>query len=274
MDITHARTASMRRNCNLSLVLVLSSSFTQAGALNHSNGRIYVILLRRKILARPLQNYAWTILNTGKEGPNQMCRLLGIVAAGLLAFGSAHASPILVDPTSEGSAVNAEITSSKCLLCFIDVSISEDLDGAEAALSTGDSFSFDFFDIVVGGLIGVAQIEVDATLALASPDESITGNGFGGFASFLFVINGGHLNWIQPGPIDLGDGTFLSVSFENLFEFGLGNTTTVSATISRVASVPEPGTAALLIVGLLALWIALRRPTVLVGRSPSSASMA
>jgi hypothetical protein len=87
------------------------------------------------------------------------------------------------------------------------------------------------------------------------------------------VINGGHLNWIQPGPIDLGDGTFLSVSFEDLFEFGLGNTTTVSATISRVASVPEPGTAALLIVGLLALWFASRRQPLPIGSSRSNASM-
>jgi len=197
--------------------------------------------------------------------------LFGIAAAGLLAFGSAHASPILVDPTATGSDVNAQITSSNCLGCFVDVSLSDDLDAAMALLDTGDSFTFDFFDVVVGGLFGTAEVEVDATLALASPDESATGNGFGAFASLFFVINGGYLNWIQPDSIDLGDGTFLSISFENLFEFGIGNTTTVSATASRlaVAAVPEPGTAALLIVGLLALWFASRHRPV-VGRPRSS----
>ena len=189
-----------------------------------------------------------------------MRKWIGIAAVGLLAFGSAHASPILVASTTTGSGVNANITSSTCVGCFVDVSLSDGLGGAMAWLNTDDSFTFDFFDIVVGGLIGGAQVEVDAVLALASPDISATGTGFGVFASLLYVINGGHLTWIQPDSLDLGDGTFLSVSFEDLFEFGIGNTTTVSATISRfaVASVPEPGTAALLIVGLLALWFASR----------------
>ena len=187
-----------------------------------------------------------------------MRRCLGIAAAGLLAFGTANASPILVDPTASGSNVSADITSSICLGCFIDVSLSDGLDDALAWLDAGDSFTFDFFDIEVGALIGGAKVEVAATLALDSPDESASGNGFGGFASFLYVINGGYLSWIQPGAIDLGDGTFLDVSFEDLFEFGIGNTTTVSATIYRyaAASVPEPGTAALLVLGMLALWFA------------------
>jgi len=188
-----------------------------------------------------------------------MQRLIGIVATGLLAFGSANASPILVDPTATGSNVNAQITSSNCLGCFVDVSLSDDLEAAAAWLDTGDSFTFDFFDIVVGGLFGTAQVEVDATLALASPDVSASGNGIGAFASLLFVINGGYLEWIQPDFFDLGDGTFLSISFEDLFEFGIGNSTTVSATISRVAAVPEPGTTALFVVGLLTLWFASRR---------------
>ena len=180
----------------------------------------------------------------------------------------------LVDPTATGSDVNAQITSSNCLGCFIDVSLSTGLNEAMAWLDTGDSFTFDFFDIVVGAWFGSAQVEVNATLALASPDVSAAANGFGGFASFLFVINGGYLDWLQPDAISLGDGTFLGVSFEDVFEFGIGNTTTVSATVSRydAASVPEPETAALLIVGLLALWFASRhRP---VGRPRFSASTA
>lgn len=203
-----------------------------------------------------------------------MQKWLGIAAAGLLALGSANASPILVDPTAAGSNVSGDITSSHCLGCFVDVSLSDSLEGSMAWLNTGDSYTIDFLDIVVGGLIGTAQVAIDATLALASPDASVGGVGFGGFASLFYVINGGHLTWLQPGAIDLGDGTFLSVSFEDLFEFGIGNTTTVSATFTRhdAAAVPEPGTAALLVVGLLALWFASRqRPA---GRRRSSASTA
>jgi hypothetical protein len=192
------------------------------------------------------------------EGFDPMRKHISIIAAGLLAFASVNASPILVDPTVTGSSVESEITSSRCLGCFIDTSLSDSLEGAMQWLDTGESFTFDFFDIVIGGLIGSAQVEVNAMLALASPGISAGATGFGGFTSFLFLINAGHLNWIQPDAIDLGDGTFLGVSFENLFEFGIGNTTTVSATISRYAAapVPEPGTAALLLVGLLALWFA------------------
>jgi len=188
-----------------------------------------------------------------------MRKLLGIAAAALLMFSTAHASPILVDPTADGSEVGAEITSDNCLLCFVEVTVSEDLDEVMAWLDVGDSVTFDFFDVVVGGLIGTADVVVTAVLALASPDASALGSGDGGFATFLFVLNGGYLNWVQPDLIDLGDGTFLAIVFENLFEFGIGNTTTVSATISRVAAVPEPGTAALLIVGLMALWFGSRR---------------
>ena len=201
-----------------------------------------------------------------------MRKCLGIIAAGLLAFGSAHASPILVDPTAVGSSVTADITSSRCIGCFINVSLSDGLEGSMAMLDIGDSYTFDFIDVMVGAFIGGARVAVDATLALASPTSTVAAHGFGGFASFMFVINGGYLTWIQPEAIALTDGTFLGVSFENLFEFGIGNTTTVSATISRygVASVPEPGTAALLIVGLLALWFTSRRRRP-VGRSQFSA---
>jgi len=65
--------------------------------------------------------------------------------------------------------------------------------------------------------------------------------------------------WDQPGVVDLGDGTTLAVTFENLYQVGFGNTTTVSATSRRIATVPEPRTIALLGIGLLAIGIVRRR---------------
>ncbi len=199
------------------------------------------------------------------ETAKLMRKCLGIVVLSLLACSSVHAAAIFVDPTEDGSHVYASITDSKCLGCFVDAAFSQGDDGLEAAgesLEVGDYFSFNFFDLTVGGLFGGAEIAIDAKVALDEPvADSATGTGFGGFASFFFFFNGVQLSWIQPEAIELDDGTFLGVSFEDLYEFGIGNTFTVQATITRfdAAPVPEPGTAALLMIGLFALWFASRQ---------------
>ena len=191
-----------------------------------------------------------------------MRKLISIATIFLLFSGAANAGPLYVDPTAEGSSVSATMDDSGCAWCFINVGLSSGLEGAGASLDVGDSMTFDFFDIMVGGLIGSADVEIAATLALASPSLSIGASGVGGFSTFFFVLNAGSLTWIQPEAVDLGDGTFLGVAFENLFAFGIGNTATVSATITRfgAAAVPEPATAALFLIGLLVLWFISGRP--------------
>ena len=193
-----------------------------------------------------------------------MRRYLAIVATSMLAVTAANASPMMIDPTRAGSSVDARITSSSCWGCYIDATLARSLNSAEAALHVGDSMTFDFFHIEGGGKLGHANVAVEATLALGSVGESVTATGHGGFVTILSTLTAGRLIWNHGSgsTISLGDGTFLGISFENLFEFGIGNTTTVSATIRRyasAASVPEPGTAALLVVGVLALWLATRR---------------
>ena len=62
--------------------------------------------------------------------------------------------------------------------------------------------------------------------------------------------------------VDLSDGSYLSIMFDNLDAAGFGNSATVGVTISRVSGwgggptgVPEPGTLALIGIGLLAVGL-------------------
>lgn len=183
----------------------------------------------------------------------------------LIFTGAAQANPIFVDPTSDGSSVDITLTDTDCQSwapCTAVPDIREDtLDDAvlgEAWLDLGETLVVDFFDITVGGW-GSAEAIVTATLAFVAPDISPVASGDGSYWTFFGLISAGELVWEQPELIDLGDGSMLAVTFEDLHEFGLGGTTTVSATISRIAPVPEPGTLALLGIGLLAVGFARRK---------------
>lgn len=184
----------------------------------------------------------------------------------LLCGGSsiATASVIEFDPTNDGSGVSVDNLDQGCLgfVCSdvtLDFSLN-DLDGLSNDLAVGDSWTFDFFDATVDG-IGAAEFDLSATLAFESPGGSTTHSGEGGAATLFGTVSGGYLTWEGSQVVNLADGPSYSVALENVLEGGLGDTTTVSATVERLeaVSVPEPGALTLLGAGLLGFGLTRRR---------------
>ena len=188
-----------------------------------------------------------------------------MVLAGCLITASVQATPIYVDPTTDGSYVEFRINDSKCSRfapCGIEGVISDSLDGPGYWLNAGDSWTFDFFDVYVGGFGVVRDFSVEAVLAFLSPDIMPAASGNGSFFTLFGLVSGGTLYWEQPDAIQLDDGSWLHVTFENVKELGFGNHTTVSATASRYyVAVPEPGTLALFGLSLIGLWFVRRNRT-------------
>lgn len=192
--------------------------------------------------------------------------LKDLLAAGTIAvllIGTANADVIVVDPTTDGSYVDIDI--GPCVPwwggCDIDWNLAGGLEDEYFTLDVGASETFDFFEVEVFAWFGAATVAVEAVLALSEPQSFNSGSGGGFFGSFLGYVSGGGLYWEQqPTPIDLGDGTYLGITFENLLEFGIGNRTTVSATVTRYGAiaVSEPGPLVLSVLGLLALAFSLR----------------
>lgn len=179
--------------------------------------------------------------------------LAALLLTTLFSMGVAAAPMLNFETSYDGSSVEATNVTGWSI-GDLNLSLSESLKTTSFSLAAGESKTFDFFDIYLP--FGKGQANVEATLDFLTPAGG-TGSGEGsGWWKSLFVISAGGLEWSeQPGLIDLGNGSSFYLTFSELSGIQLGNKNTVQATVTArtVAQVPEPGTLALMGLGLLAL---------------------
>ncbi len=137
----------------------------------------------------------------------------------------------------------------------------KDIDDVNFTLNDGESYTFDFFEIIVGGFFGGGTATVEATLAFDNPASASSGTGSGNWFTFLGIVSSGSLAWtVQPDPVVLSTGEYFEIEFSDIQDFGIGNSAMVDATITahgapviEPAPIPESATMLLLGSGLMGL---------------------
>jgi hypothetical protein len=179
------------------------------------------------------------------------------VIAGLGAAAQANAGPVLFDLAPESTVVLTSFDGKGGAPALI---VNPNLASQSALLKAGETWTIDLFSIAFPQ-VGAASGTISAFLGFDSPAGAPDIQDSAKGSLFSFLVNFGELTWTsQPGQFSLSDGTKYSVVFENLSGATLARSVDVHAYLTLdTEPVPEPGTMALLALGVLGVMYVSRR---------------
>jgi hypothetical protein len=194
----------------------------------------------------------------------KLLALTAVVGATIAAVPAQAATLFTIDTAKTSIEVTSNPTSCVIGACKLTASLAKL--PTSFSLDVGNSFTFDFANILVGSGFGTGEASLAATLAFLTPASDAASTG--GDASYLRLggiftggVVAGSLDWDVPTQIvTAANGTKYSVSFGDLSGATFGARAVAPVTVKLISgAVPEPATWALMIVGFGTVGAAMRR---------------